>query len=92
MKKHWILWNLSGALLFVVAVVIGISVGLNRITRHGKTVVAPDFTNMSLSEAARAASEGKVGIKVTDSVSRAESCTGRARAPGLRSSRGAAFS
>jgi beta-lactam-binding protein with PASTA domain len=68
MKKHWILWNLSGALLFVVAVVIGISVGLNRITRHGKTVVAPDFTNMSLAEAARAASEGKVGIKVTDSV------------------------
>ena len=68
MKKHWILWNLAGALLFVVIMVIGISVGLNRITRHGKTVTAPDFTNMTLSDAAKAASEAHVGIKVTDSV------------------------
>ena len=68
MKKHWILWNLGLALLFVAALAIGASIFLNKVTRHGKYVSAPDFTNMSIAEAQAAADAAKVGIKVKDSV------------------------
>ncbi len=67
-KDHWILKNLVGAAAFVLALLVLVSVGLNLITRHGKTVTAPDFTNLSLQEAQQLAQEGQVQVKVVDSV------------------------
>lgn len=68
MKMHWILKNLLWGVVFVLGIGILATVSLNIITRHGKTVVAPDFSNMTVSEARAAAEEAGVGIKVTDSV------------------------
>ena len=51
LKNNWILKNLLGAVVLVIVLLIGISVGLNVVTRHGKTVTAPDFTNLTVKEA-----------------------------------------
>lgn len=67
-KNHWIIRNLGLAVLLVVVLIVGASISLNLITRHGKYVTTPDFTNMSIAEAKAAAAEAKVGIKVTDSI------------------------
>ena len=66
--KNWIVRNLLGAIVFIVVLVVAISILLNVLTRHGKTVRVPDFTNMSVPEAVQAAERGKVNVKVTDSV------------------------
>lgn len=68
MKEKWILKNLLWGIAFVVALGVAATLSLNIITRHGKTVVTPDFTNMTLSQAQQAAQDGNVNIKVTDSV------------------------
>ena len=67
-KNNWIVRNLLAAALFVVALVILASVGLNLITRHGKTVTAPDFTNLSVAQAQALAQEQHVRVEVVDSV------------------------
>lgn len=67
-KHKWIWGNLIGAAIFLVAVFLGAGIGLNVITRHGKTVEAPDLTNMSVAEAEAAAHEAGVAVKVVDSV------------------------
>lgn len=66
--KNWIVKNLLGALVFVVVLIVAVSILLNVLTRHGKTVRVPDFTNMSVPEAVQAAQKGGVHVKVTDSV------------------------
>ena len=68
LKDNWIAKNLIGAVVFFVLLIVGASVGLNLITRHGKTVKAPDFTNLSVQEAQALANEAGVGVKVVDSV------------------------
>ena len=60
--------NLVGAAIFMVVLLILTSVGLSLITRHGKTVTTPDFTNLSVKQAEEVAREGHVKVKVTDSV------------------------
>ena len=67
-KDRWVLKNLIGAVVFVVALLILASVGLRVITRHGKTVIAPDFTSLSVQEAENLAAQGQVNVKVVDSV------------------------
>lgn len=67
-KDNWILKNLIGAAVFFVVLLVGAAVGLNVITRHGKTVLAPDFTNLSMVQAQALAEENHVGVKVVDSV------------------------
>lgn len=67
-KDHWILKNLLAAAVFVTVLVLGVSVGLNLLTRHGKTVQAPDFTNLSVAEAQQLADRSQVAVKVVDSV------------------------
>lgn len=67
-KDRWILKNLLGAAAFFAILLIGVAVGLNLVTRHGKTVVAPDFTNLTVAQATALAQESHVGIKVVDSV------------------------
>lgn len=60
--------NLVGAAIFMVALAVLASVGLSLITRHGKTVTTPDFTNMSVKQAEEVAQQGQVKVKVVDSV------------------------
>lgn len=67
-KDNWIVKNLIGAVIFFVLLLVGAAVGLNLITRHGKTVLAPDFTNLSVKSADSLARENGVGVKVVDSV------------------------
>lgn len=67
-KDRWILKNLVAAAIYLV-VLLGITtVGLNLITNHGKTVKAPDFTNLTVPEARKIASQANVQVKVVDSV------------------------
>ena len=68
LKDNWIVKNLLGAAAFLLVLALAATVGLNLITRHGKNVQAPDFTNLTLEEARRVADQGHVGIKVVDSV------------------------
>ena len=67
-KDRWILKNLIGAVVFVGVLLILVSVGLRVITRHGKTVTAPDFTSLSVREAENLAAQSQVNVKVVDSV------------------------
>lgn len=67
-NSSWIVKNLAGAAVFMVALVVLASVGLSLITRHGKTVTTPDFTNLSVKQAEQVAQEGQVKVKVVDSV------------------------
>ena len=67
-KNRWILRNLIGAAIFVLVLVVLASVGLNLITRHGKTVSAPDFTNLTVAQAEELASREHVRVEVVDSV------------------------
>lgn len=67
-EHKWIWGNLIGAAVFLVVVFLGAGILLNVITRHGKTVQAPDLTNMSVAEAEAAAAKAGVNVKVVDSV------------------------
>lgn len=67
-NSSWIVKNLAGAAIFMVALAVLASVGLSLITRHGKTVTTPDFTNMSVKQAEEVAQQGQVKVKVVDSV------------------------
>jgi len=66
--KNWIVKNLLKAALLVVALVAGAAIFLAAITKHGKEIVVPDFTNMSVAEAASEASLHDMRIEVVDSV------------------------
>ena len=65
---RWIWKNLLLGAAFIVVLGILASIGLNLITRHGKTVVTPDFSNLTLSQARQLARQGDVNVKVVDSV------------------------
>lgn len=67
-KDRWIWKNLIGAVVFVAVLLVLTSVSLRIITRHGKTVTAPDFTNLSIQEAKNVAAQSQVHVKVVDSV------------------------
>ena len=67
-KDRWILKNLVAAAVYLAALLGITAVGLNLITHHGKTVTAPDFTNLTVREAQKLASESHVQVKVVDSV------------------------
>ncbi|MCR5408745.1 MAG: PASTA domain-containing protein [Bacteroidales bacterium] len=67
-KHKWIWGNIIGAAVFFLVVFLAAGIGLNVITRHGKTVSAPDLTNMTVQEAEKAAHEAGVTVKVVDSV------------------------
>lgn len=66
--QHWIVKNLLLAILVVAVLTGGSAIALNIITRHGKTVTAPDLTNMTLAEAQQKAADNDVRVRVTDSV------------------------
>ena len=66
--SNWIVRNILGAIVLIAVLIIGAQIALSLITRHGKTVTAPDFTNMTVAEAQEVAREAQVNVKVTDSV------------------------
>ena len=67
-KNQWIWKNLQLAAAFLAVLVILVSVGLRLVTRHGKTVITPDFTNLTVAQAQLLAQESHVAVKVVDSV------------------------
>lgn len=66
-KGDWVMKNLVLAVVIVVAIVLAVQWALAALTRHGESVTVPDFTNMTVSEAAAAASRSDVRVKVVDS-------------------------
>ena len=67
-NNKWIWVNLLLAVVFIAALVVLVSVGLRVVTRHGKTVSAPDFTNLTVAQAELLAQQSHVSVKVVDSV------------------------
>ena len=67
-KHKWIWKNLLLAAAFIALLVVLVSVGLRLITHHGKTVIAPDFTNLTVAQAQVLAKQSNVTVKVVDSV------------------------
>jgi len=66
--SNWIVRNLLLA-AFLVAAVVGVtSILLSLITQHNKEIKVPDFTGLTASEAAKAASKAGVRTLVVDSV------------------------
>lgn len=66
--SNWVVRNLLLALAFVLALMLVVNLVLGVITRHGKEVAVPDFTNMTLSEARYAAGRKGIRVEVGDSV------------------------
>ena len=60
--------NVGIAAAIVAVLVFGSMFFLDIYTRHGDTLVVPDFTNMSVAEAERLAAESDVRIDVVDSL------------------------
>ena len=65
---NWIVKNLIWALVFVVGLILIVNILLGIITQHGKEIVVPDFTNMSVAEARETARHNGVRVEVIDSV------------------------
>lgn len=65
---NWIVKNLLLALVIFVALIAGAIILLRVVTKHNHEIVVPDFTNMSVSQAAAMAQEHEMRIQVTDSV------------------------
>ena len=66
--NNWIVKNLLGAVVFVLALVLVASFVLGRITRHGQVVKTPDFSNLTVPQARELATHSHVNVKVVDSV------------------------
>ena len=64
----WIIKNLIWALVYIAVLVAGISIGLALLTNHNKEIVVPDFTTLSVADAAKIASDNGIRVEVTDSV------------------------
>ncbi len=65
---NWIVRNLLIALVIVVVLIFGSMILLNVATQHGKVLIVPDFSNMTVSEASYAAAQAGMRVEVTDSV------------------------
>lgn len=66
--SNWVVRNLLAAAFFLLVLVLAVNFLLGLVTRHGKEVAVPDFTNMTLSEARYAASRAGIRVEVGDSV------------------------
>ncbi len=65
---NWIVRNLFLAVLFVTAIISGVSIGLKKFTQHDDTVKVPDMVGKTLSEARDVAGGDDLTLIVTDSV------------------------
>ncbi|MCR5003151.1 MAG: PASTA domain-containing protein [Bacteroidales bacterium] len=66
--KHWFVKNVIIAIVAVLVFVVGVSFLLGVITKHGKVVEVPDFTNMTLAQAEQTAAAVGIRTVVYDSV------------------------
>ena len=66
--SNWIVKNLFWAILLVVILLVGSSIGLRILTHHGKEITVPDFTNMKVNEAVYNAGLNDIRVEVSDSV------------------------
>lgn len=66
--SNWIVKNVLLAVAFVLVFALLANVLLSVMTRHGKEIAVPDFTNMTVQEAARVASSAGVKVVVSDSM------------------------
>lgn len=67
-KDNWIVKNLLWAAVFVAALLLIAGLSLRLVTRHGKTVTAPDFAGLTVLQAEELAAREHVNVKVVDSV------------------------
>lgn len=67
-KFGWIWSNIIKACVIVVALLAGAMVFLNVVTKHNQEITVPDFSNLTVPEAAALASQSGVRVEVTDSV------------------------
>lgn len=67
-SSHWIVKNIVGAVVFVLAFALLANLILGVLTRHGKYVQVPDLTGLQVSEARRVAQDCGLRVEVTDSV------------------------
>jgi beta-lactam-binding protein with PASTA domain len=65
---HWIIRNIIGAIVFFLILWLACTLVLNSITHHGKSIEVPDFTNMTIAEARRAAHNNELKIDIVDSI------------------------
>ena len=65
---NWIVRNLLLAVIFVALFVLAANVLLGVLTQHGKEIIVPDFTNLTVQEASRVASAAGVELAVSDSM------------------------
>ena len=65
---NWIVRNLLLGVLFVLLVVAAASIFLSVRTRHGKEVVVPDMSGLSVRDAGSSAAAADLQVTVTDSV------------------------
>lgn len=67
-KFGWIWSNIIRACVIVVILLAGAMVFLNVVTKHNQEITVPDFSNLTVQEAAALASQSGVRVEVTDSV------------------------
>lgn len=67
-KKHWVLKNLLGAIIFFVALALLANILLGIFTHHGKVLEVPDMTNLSVPEAEALADSTGIRVEVIDSI------------------------
>ncbi len=65
---NWIVKNIILAVLFFTVLILFNTILLGTITNHGKTIVVPDLTSMSLNEAKHEAARLKLRTEVIDSI------------------------
>ena len=66
--SNWIVRNLLLAALAVLLFVLAANLFLSLVTQHGKEIIVPDFTNLTVREASRVASAAGVELAVSDSM------------------------
>ncbi|MBO4571550.1 MAG: PASTA domain-containing protein [Bacteroidales bacterium] len=64
----WILRNLIWAIILILALVVLLQFLLDAVTRHNKEIDVPDFSGLTIAEAADLARANNVRIDLTDSV------------------------
>ena len=64
--SNWIVRNLLGAAVAILALVVASAILLNVVTHHGQEIGVPDFSNLSVQDARKLASDSGVRIEVTD--------------------------
>ena len=66
--SNWIVRNLLLAALAVLLFVLAANLFLSLVTQHGKEIIVPDFTNLTVQEASRVAASSGVEVVVIDSM------------------------